>query len=127
MREIAGMDYIRLGYNMDRESGRWQVTGVIIVVMTNCNRCFVWPIYSQKLKEVTDGLEAAWEFFGSVPMQLVIANCPVSVARLGRVRPRLTVGFLEYSRHHDFSIEGLGNAPGMFPEPYYILYPVTQG
>ena len=106
MMEIAGMDYIRLGYNRDRESGRWQVTGVIVVVMTNSNCCFLWPTYSQKLKDVTDGLEAAWEFFGGVPKQLVIANCPVSVAKFGRLRPGLTRGFLEYSRHHDLTVAG---------------------
>ena len=100
--EVAELDFGRLGYIVDQETGRRQAVWALLVVLTYSRHSFVWPTHSQKLEEVIAGLEAAWEFFGGVPKYLVIDNFPAAVAGADALHPRLTRGFLEYSQHRGF-------------------------
>ena len=100
--KVAELDFGRLGFIQDRETGRRQAVWALLVVLTHSRHCFVWPAYGQKLEEVIAGLEAAWKFFGGIPKYLVIDNFPAAVAGADALHPRLTRGFLEYSQHRGF-------------------------
>ena len=100
--EVAEMDFGRLGFIHDPQSGRRHTVWALIVVLAYSRHSFVWPTRSQRLQEVIAGLEAAWEFFGGVPRYLVIDNFPAAVAGVDALHPRLTHGFLEYSQHRGF-------------------------
>ena len=100
--EVAELDFGRLGYIQDQETGRRCVVWALIVVLAHSRHSFVWPTYSQKLEEVIAGLEAAWAFFGGIPKYLVIDNFPAAVAGADSLHPRLTRGFLEYSQRRGF-------------------------
>ena len=100
--EVAELDFGRLGYVVDQETGRRQAVWTLLVVLAYSRHSFVWPTCSQKLEDVIAGLEAAWEFFGGIPKYLVIDNFPAAVAGADALHPRLTRGFLEYSQHRGF-------------------------
>ena len=100
--EVAELDFGRLGFIQDPETGRRCAVWALIVVLAHSRHSFVWPTYSQKLEEVIAGLEAAWAFFGGIPKYLVIDNFPAAVAGADSLHPRLTRGFLEYSQHRGF-------------------------
>ena len=97
--EVAEMDFGRLGFIVDPQSGRRHTVWALIVVLAYSRHSFVWPTRSQRLQEVIVGLESAWDFFGGVPKYLVVDNFPAAVAGADALHPRLTRGFLEYSQH----------------------------
>ncbi len=100
--EVAELDFGRLGYILDQETGKRQAVWALVVVLAYSRHSFLWPAYGQKLEDVIAGLEAAWEFFGGIPKYLVIDNFPAAVAGADSLHPRLTRGFLEYSQHRGF-------------------------
>ena len=100
--EVAELDFGRLGYICDPDSGRRRTVWALMVVLSYSRHCFVWPTHSQRLEDVIAGLEATWEFFGGVPGYLVVDNFPAAVAGADALHPRLTRGFLEYSQHRGF-------------------------
>ena len=100
--EVAELDFGRLGFIHDPETGRRRTVWALIVVLAHSRHSFLWPTFSQKLEDVIAGLEAAWAFFGGVPRYLVIDNFPAAVAGADALHPRLTRGFLEYSQHRGF-------------------------
>ena len=57
--EVAELDFGRLGYIEDAETGRHRTVWSLIVVLAYSRHCFVWPTFNQKLEDVVDGLEAA--------------------------------------------------------------------
>ena len=100
--EVAELDFGRLGFIHDPETGRRRTVWALIVVLAHSRHSFLWPTFSQRLEDVIAGLEAAWAFFGGVPRYLVIDNFPAAVAGADALHPRLTRGFLEYSQHRGF-------------------------
>ena len=85
--EVAELDFGRLGYIQDQETGRRRAVWALLVVLAYSRHCFVWPAYGQKLEDVIAGLEAAWAFFGGIPKYLVIDKCPASTILAGSWLP----------------------------------------
>ena len=85
--EVAELDFGRLGFIQDQETGRRQAVWALLVVLAYSRHCFVWPAYGQKLEDVIAGLEAAWAFFGGIPKYLVIDNFPAAVAGADALHP----------------------------------------
>jgi len=100
--EVAEMDFGRLGYMWDPESGRKRLVWVMVIVLGYSRHSFVWPLFRQQLADVIEGLEAAWAFFGGISRYLVIDNFPAAVAGADPLHPRLTRGFLEYAQCRGF-------------------------
>jgi transposase len=69
--EMAEMDFGRLGRMVDPESGRLKTVWALAIVLGYSRHCFVWPLVSQKLGDIIEGLEAAWAFFGGIPRYLI--------------------------------------------------------
>ena len=92
--EVAEMDFGRLGLMDDPETGRRRVVWALIVVLAYSRHSFVWPIFSQKLVDVIEGLEAAWAFFEGVPGYLVMDNFPAAVAGPDPLHPRVNGGVI---------------------------------
>ena len=101
-REVAEVDFGRLGLIHDPDTGRRCTVWALIVVLDYSGHSFVWPTFGQKLEDVIDGLESAWAFFGDILRYLVIDNFPAAVAGADALHPRLTRGFLEYSQRRGF-------------------------
>ena len=110
--EYAEMDFERLGYHLDPNTGRRLVIHALLVVLSYSRHMFVWPTTRQQLEDVIQGLEAAWRFFGGVPRHLVLDNFPAAVASPDSLSPRLTRGFLEYAQFR-----------GFLPDPARVRHP----
>ena len=103
--EVAKMDFGRLSYIEDQETGRKQGLWGLLVVLGYSRHSFLWPTCNQKLEDVIAGLESAWAFFGGIPKYLVIDNFPPAVATADPLHPVFTRGFLEYSQHRSFIVD----------------------
>jgi len=100
--EMAEMDFGRLGYVWDSDSGRRRLVWCMVVVLAYSRHSFVWPLFRQQLADVIEGMEACWAFFGGIPKYLIIDNFPAAVAGADSLNPRLTRGFLEYAQYRGF-------------------------
>ena len=92
--EVAEMDFARLGPVFDHDRNRNRIVSMLTITLAFSRHMFVWPLFRQRLEDVVEGLERAWEFFGGVPKFLVIDNYPASVAGTDRYNPILTRAFL---------------------------------
>ena len=100
--QMAEVDFGQLGLVRDPETGRRRLTWGLVTVLGYSRHTFVWPLYSQQLPAVIEGLEAAWAFFGGLPRYLVLDNFPAAVVGPDPLNPRLTRGFLEYAGYRGF-------------------------
>jgi len=97
--EIGEVDFGRLGLMLDPQSGRLRQAWGMVTVLAYSRHEFLWPLFSQQLADVIEGLEATWAFFGGTPCYLVLDNFPAAVVGTDPLNPRLTRGFLEYVQH----------------------------
>ena len=100
--EVAESDFGRLGLMCDPESGRRRQAWGMVTVLGYSRHEFLWPLFSQQLADVIEGLEATWASFGGIPRYLVLDNFPAAVVGTDPLNPRLTRGFLEYAQHRGF-------------------------
>jgi hypothetical protein len=100
--EVAEADFGRLGMIWDPESGRRRLTWGMLIVLSYSRHSFLWPLFSQQLGDVIEGLEACWAFFGGIPHYVVLDNFPAAVVGTDPLNPQLTRGFLEYAQYRGF-------------------------
>jgi Mu transposase, C-terminal domain len=100
--EVAEADFGCLGLMWDPQSGGRRKAWGMVTVLGYSRHEFLWPLFSQQLADVIEGLEATWAFFGGIPRYLVLDNFPAAVVGTDPLNPRLTRGFLEYAQHRGF-------------------------
>lgn len=103
--EVAEVDFGRLGLVPDPETGKRRVVHALIVTLVYSRHQYVHVTTSQKIPDLVDGLEDAWEFFGGVPARVVIDNMKDAVTKADRYDPVFARTFEEYSRHRGFVID----------------------
>lgn len=103
--ELAEVDFGRLGIVFDPDAGRRRVLHALVVTLVFSRHQYVHVTHSQKLDDLIDGLEEAWEFFGGVPARVVIDNLRAAVAKADRYEPAFQRTFNEYAEHRDFVID----------------------
>jgi transposase len=112
--ELAEIDFGRLGLVYDPERERRRFLWVLIVTLVHSRHQYVHTTYSQKLPDVIDGLEDAWEFFEGVTARVVLDNLRAAINRPDRYDPAFQRTFEEYARHRGFIIDpaNSGHAQG---------------
>lgn len=103
--ELAEIDFGRLGLVYDPERERRRVLWALIVTLVYSRHQYVHTTFSQKLADLIDGLEDAWEFFGGIVSRLVLDNLRDAVTRADRYDPVFQRTFQEYARHRGFVID----------------------
>ncbi len=103
--ELAEVDFGRLGLVPAPETGKRRVVHALIVTLVYSRHQYVHVTVSQKIPDLVDGLEDAWEFFGGVPSRVVIDNMKDAVTKADRYDPVFARTFEEYSRHRGFVID----------------------
>lgn len=103
--ELAEVDFGRLGLVHDPALGQRRVLHALIVTLVFSRHQFVYVTHGQKLDDLIDGLEAAWEFFGGVPARVVIDNLRAAVTKADRYEPVISRTFNEYAEHRGFVID----------------------
>ena len=76
--EMAEADFGRLGLVWDPKSGRKRQAWGMITVLGYSRHEFLWPLFSQQLADVIEGLEATWAFFGGIPLYLLL-GCQIEI------------------------------------------------
>jgi hypothetical protein len=112
--ELAEVDFGRLGLVPDPESGGRRVAHALIVTLVHSRHQYVHISFSQKLGDLIEGLEDAWEFFGGVVTRVVIDNLKSAVTKADRYDPVFQRTFAEYARYRGFVIDAAlpGHATG---------------
>ena len=103
--ELAEIDFGRLGLAPDEQRGRRRVLWALIVTLVHSRHQYVHLSHSQKLPDLLDGLEDAWEFFGGVTARAVVDNMKTAICRADRYEPIFNRTFEEYGRHRGFVID----------------------
>ncbi len=103
--ELAEVDFGRLGKIYDPETERNRFVWALIVILGFSRHQYVHAGFSQKLPDLIDGLERAWDFFGGVVKRAVIDNLKQAVVRSDRYEPEFQRTFNEYAEHRGFVID----------------------
>ena len=103
--ELAEVDFGRLGLIRDCLLERRRVLHALVVTLVHSRHQYVHLTHSQKLADLIEGLEDAWEFFGGVAARAVIDNLRAAICRPDRYDPIFNRVFDEYSIHRGFVID----------------------
>jgi hypothetical protein len=103
--EVSQIDFGRLGYVFDPETGRRRLLWALIVILIYSRHMYVHVTRTQKLDEVIDGLEAAWEFFDGVTARCIVDNLKSAIIKADRYEPDFQRTFAEYAGHRGFIID----------------------
>lgn len=96
------VDFGRMGFLVDPVTGKRRVVHALVFTAVFSRHMFVWLCHRQRLEDVIDGCEAAWEFFGGVFAVLVPDNLAPVVAKADATSPRFTDAFVEYAQARGF-------------------------
>jgi transposase len=103
--ELAEVDFGRLGLVPDPESGRRRVAHALIVTLVHSRHQYVHVSFSQKFRDLIEGLEDGWTFFGGVPARVVLDNLRAAVHKADRYDPIFQRTFAEYAHYRGFVID----------------------
>jgi transposase len=103
--ELAEVDFGRLGYVPCDLFGRLRVLHALVVTLAFSRHQYVHLTHSQKLPDLIEGLEDAWEFFGGVVARLVIDNLRAAIRKADRYDPILNRTFEDYGQFRGFVID----------------------
>ena len=93
------VDFGRMGYIRDSETGRNRVVKALIFTAVYSRHQFVWLTYRETLEAFIEGCERAWAFFDGVFPVLIPDNLKPVVAKADPVKPKFTEGALDYSQY----------------------------
>jgi transposase len=112
--EVAEVDFGRLGRVFDPQRQRNRMVWALIVTLLYSRHQYFHVTHSQKLPDLIDGLEDAWDFFQGCPERLVIDNMKAAVTKPNRYDPFFQRTFEEYARHRGLVIDAAvsGHATG---------------
>jgi len=103
--ELAEVDFGKLGLLPDPATGRRRVVYALVVTMVFSRHQYVHLTHRQKVADLIEGLEDAWEYFGGVPARVVLDNLKAAVVKPDRYDPAFQRTFEEYARHRGFVID----------------------
>ncbi len=108
----AQVDFGKMGYLVDAETGRKRTLWVLIVTLAFSRYQFVWPTFVQTTEAICEGLDAAWKFFGAMPLTIVPDNMRGIVDKPDALSPHLCDAFADYAQ-----------ARGLFVDPARVRSP----
>ena len=103
--EMAEVDFGKLGLIFDPEKGRRRLAWALVVTLGYSRHMYVHLTFSQRVKDLIAGIEAAWRFFSGVPRRVVLDNLKAAVVKADRYDPTFQRTFDEYAAHRGFVID----------------------
>jgi len=112
--ELAEVDFGRLGFLYDAQIGKKRLVYALVVTLVHSRHQYVHLTHTQKLADLINGIEEAWEFFEGVPARVVLDNLKAAVTRPDRYDPTFQRTFEQYAQHRGFVIDAAiaGHAQG---------------
>lgn len=103
--EPAEINFGRLGYILDPQTGRRQLLWALVVILAYSRHMYVHVTRRQTLADVVVGLEAVWEFFGGVTARAIVDNLRAAIAKASCYEAVFQRTFAEYAEHRGFVID----------------------
>lgn len=103
--ELAEVDFGKLGLVWDPVTERHRVLHALIVTLVHSRHQYVHVCHGQRLLDVIEGLEDAWEFFGGVAARVVVDNLKPAVVKADRYDPVFQRTFDDYAHYRGFVID----------------------
>lgn len=94
----AQVDFGKMGQLVDPQTGRKRTLWALIITLSFSRHQFVWPTFVQTTAAICEGLDAAWKFFGAMPVTIVPDNMKGIVAEADALTPRLCDAFADYAQ-----------------------------
>jgi transposase len=113
--EEAQVDFGHVGWIVD-VTGKRRKLWALIVTLSFSRYMFVWPTFTQTVRDVCEGLDEAWRFFGGIPRRLVLDNASSMVTVPSAQAPVLQRSFREYAQ-----------ARGLLVDPARVRRPQDKG
>lgn len=99
------VDWAKLGFVVDRDTGKRRTVWALVFTSVFSRHCFVWLSHSQALESVISGFDAAWEFFGGVFAVVIPDNMKTIVTDADDTDPGLCQAFVEYAQWAGFFVD----------------------
>jgi transposase len=100
---VAELDFGYLGKTQD-DAGRIRKTWFISVRFRASRHAYREKLFRTDMRTVIRATQNAFEYFGGVPLVLVIDNFKAAVTKAHMYDPTITKGFYEFAKHADFLI-----------------------
>jgi len=103
--EVAEVDFGYLGMINDPATSRRRKLHALIVTLVHSRHQFVWTTHGQKIEDLIEGLERAWDFFGGVARRVIIDNLKAGITKADRYDPFFNRTFDQYAHYRGFVID----------------------
>lgn len=100
--EAAYADWGHLGKLRDPATGKNRMVWALIVTLGSSRHAFVFVSFQMKARDLINGLEAAWSFFGGIVERVLLDNQKIAVKKADRYQPELSREFQEYAQVRGF-------------------------
>ena len=98
-------DFGYMGLIWDEESGRMRKTHGLILTLCHSRHMYVYLTFSQDIRAVIEGFEAAWGYFGGITVIVIIDNLKPAIDKSDRYDPKINRQFLEYAQNRGFIVD----------------------
>jgi transposase len=99
------VDFGRMGLLFDAEKQKRRVCRALIFTPCVSRYSFVWLCFTETIKDVIEGFEAAWEFYGGIFKTVIPDNMSPIIDKANPTDPRLNQAFVEYAQARGFFID----------------------
>ena len=114
--EEVQVDFGHVGWLAEDVVGKRRKLWALIVTLSFSRYMFVWPTLTQTVRDVCEGLDEAWRFFGGIPRRVVLDNASSMVTDADAQAPVLQRSFQEYAQ-----------ARGILVDPARVRRPQDKG
>jgi len=94
-----------MGLIWDEESGRLRRTHALIITLCCSRHMYVYLTFSQDIRAVIEGFEAAWGYFEGITIIVIIDNLKPAIDKSDRYNPKINRQFLEYAQSRGFIVK----------------------
>jgi len=98
-------DFGYMGLIWDEESGRLRRTHALIITLCCSRHMYVYLTFSQDIRAVIEGFEAAWGYFEGITIIVIIDNLKPAIDKSDRYNPKINRQFLEYAQNRGFIVD----------------------
>jgi len=98
-------DFGYMGKIWDEESGKNRKTYALILTLCHCRLMYVYLTFTQDIRVVIEGFEAAWDYFGGITEIVIIDNLKPAIDEADRYSPKVNRQFLEYIQYRSFIVD----------------------
>jgi len=103
--KYAQADFGYMGKIWDEATGRNRKIHALILTLCHCRHMYVYLTFTQDIRAVIEGFEAAWDYFGGITEIVIIDNMKPAIDKADRYSPRVNRQFLEYAQHRGFIVD----------------------